>query len=400
MPSQFENDSGNRRSTKKRKTDNNQTTMQQPNLTSDDYYEVLGCPRNADDAALKKAYRKLAVKWHPDKNPDNEQATRNFQKISEAYATLSDSKKRQLYDRYGKEGADAADHMPEGSTPGDIPVGGMAGGGGGGSRVHHMSPEEAQAFFDQFFGGSDPFGSAFGGFGGISGMRSQGLGDQHVNMFSSNGFNPFQSVRVGPTQSSTRGIFDTMSGANGMQNPFMSTSNKRQQTYERARPEYDIIPAGTIVSLKNLVNAPEKNGDKGVIQSFDRCKGRYIVLLEDSEQTMSVKPSNLLQHIHVHIQGLANRPELNGSVGTVIAWNESKARYAIYSMSQKKVFELKPQNVIFEKGTVGQIVGIKSRPELNGKFGTIKGYHEDTQKYDVQVSQENILRVKVENLKV
>lgn len=65
----------------------------QPNLRSEDYYEILGCPRNANDAALKKAYRKLAVKWHPDKNPDNEQAKDNFQKISEAYAVLSDSKK-------------------------------------------------------------------------------------------------------------------------------------------------------------------------------------------------------------------------------------------------------------------------------------------------------------------
>ena len=70
--------------------------MPSPNLNSSDYYEILGCDRNADDAALKKAYRKLAVKWHPDKNPDNEQATQNFQKISEAYATLSDKKKRQL----------------------------------------------------------------------------------------------------------------------------------------------------------------------------------------------------------------------------------------------------------------------------------------------------------------
>ncbi|EED92567.1 predicted protein, partial [Thalassiosira pseudonana CCMP1335] len=66
-----------------------------------DYYEILGCPRNADEATLKKAYRKAAVKWHPDKNPDNEEATKNFQKVSEAFATLSDPKKRQIYDQYG-----------------------------------------------------------------------------------------------------------------------------------------------------------------------------------------------------------------------------------------------------------------------------------------------------------
>eukprot|EP00568_Trieres_chinensis_P008802 CAMPEP_0183309112 /NCGR_PEP_ID=MMETSP0160_2-20130417/23936_1 /TAXON_ID=2839 ORGANISM="Odontella Sinensis, Strain Grunow 1884" /NCGR_SAMPLE_ID=MMETSP0160_2 /ASSEMBLY_ACC=CAM_ASM_000250 /LENGTH=95 /DNA_ID=CAMNT_0025473073 /DNA_START=90 /DNA_END=374 /DNA_ORIENTATION=+ len=92
-----------------------------PNLQSNDYYEILGCPRNADESALKKAYRKLAVKWHPDKNPDNAEATKNFQKISEAYATLSDEKKRKLYDMYGAEGANAADHMGDG----DMPAGGF-----------------------------------------------------------------------------------------------------------------------------------------------------------------------------------------------------------------------------------------------------------------------------------
>ena len=107
-----------------------------PNLQSDDLYEILGCDKNADDAQLKKAYRKLAVKWHPDKNPDNAEATTNFQKISEAYATLSDPKKRKLYDLGGMQAANQADHMDES----DIPTGGFHpggfggfGGGGGGS---------------------------------------------------------------------------------------------------------------------------------------------------------------------------------------------------------------------------------------------------------------------------
>lgn len=74
-------------------------------FNSDDYYTVLGVARDADQAAIKKAYRKLAVKWHPDKNPDNtKQAEEAFKKIGEAYACLSDAEKRQIYDRYGKEG--------------------------------------------------------------------------------------------------------------------------------------------------------------------------------------------------------------------------------------------------------------------------------------------------------
>ncbi|XP_056633694.1 dnaJ homolog subfamily B member 6-like [Diorhabda sublineata] len=67
-----------------------------------DYYKVLKVPRNASTDEIKKAYKKLALKWHPDKNPDNkEEATRRFREISEAYEVLSDAKKRKTYDKYG-----------------------------------------------------------------------------------------------------------------------------------------------------------------------------------------------------------------------------------------------------------------------------------------------------------
>lgn len=86
-----------------------------------DYYEVLGVQRHASPEDIKKAYRKLALKWHPDKNPENkEEAERKFKQVAEAYEVLSDAKKRDIYDKYGKEG--------------------LNGGGGGGS--HFDSPFE------------------------------------------------------------------------------------------------------------------------------------------------------------------------------------------------------------------------------------------------------------------
>lgn len=69
------------------------------------YYEVLQVPKNSSDVDIKKAYRKLAMKWHPDKNPDNkEEAARKFQEIGEAYDVLSDLEKRAIYDQFGYEG--------------------------------------------------------------------------------------------------------------------------------------------------------------------------------------------------------------------------------------------------------------------------------------------------------
>uniref|UniRef100_A0A2K6M1E3 DnaJ heat shock protein family (Hsp40) member B6 n=2 Tax=Rhinopithecus TaxID=542827 RepID=A0A2K6M1E3_RHIBE len=108
-----------------------------------DYYEVLGVQRHASPEDIKKAYRKLALKWHPDKNPENkEEAERKFKQVAEAYEVLSDAKKRDIYDKYGKEG--------------------LNGGGGGGS--HFDSPFEfgftfrnPDDVFREFFGGRDPF---------------------------------------------------------------------------------------------------------------------------------------------------------------------------------------------------------------------------------------------------
>ena len=70
----------------------------------DSYYEILGLDKNASDADIKKAYRKLAVRYHPDKNPNNKNAEEKFKVINEAYSILSDKEKKQQYDRFGKRG--------------------------------------------------------------------------------------------------------------------------------------------------------------------------------------------------------------------------------------------------------------------------------------------------------
>ncbi len=69
-----------------------------------DYYETLGIGKDADDASIKRAYRNLAMKYHPDRNPDNVQAIEKMKEINEAYAVLSDREKRRLYDTYGHAG--------------------------------------------------------------------------------------------------------------------------------------------------------------------------------------------------------------------------------------------------------------------------------------------------------
>ena len=112
-----------------------------------DYYEVLGVGKDADEAALKKAYRKLALKYHPDRNPDDPSAEEKFKEASEAYEVLNDAEKRRIYDQFGHDGLKGRGFEPNFTDVGDIfsafadmfGFGDMFGGGGrstrGGRRV-------------------------------------------------------------------------------------------------------------------------------------------------------------------------------------------------------------------------------------------------------------------------
>ena len=92
-----------------------------------DYYEVLGVEKNASDAEIKKAYRKLAMKYHPDQNPGDKSAEEKFKEINEAYEVLSDADKKARYDQYGFAGVDPHFNPNAGAGFG----GGLGGGFGG-----------------------------------------------------------------------------------------------------------------------------------------------------------------------------------------------------------------------------------------------------------------------------
>lgn len=137
---------------------------------NEDYYKILGLTKSATADEIKKAYRKLAVKYHPDKNPGNKAAEEKFKKVSEAYEVLSDPKKRASYDQFG------ADYFRAGGGPGAGGGGGFGGAGGGSQNFR--DPYE---MFSQMFGGgaggaqgASFFEDMLGGRGRSRRGRSQG----------------------------------------------------------------------------------------------------------------------------------------------------------------------------------------------------------------------------------
>ena len=128
-------------------------------MSKRDFYEILGVTKSSSADEMKKAYRQMAIKYHPDKNPGNKQAEDKFKEAAEAYEVLSDQQKKSNYDRFGHQG-----QAYSGGHPGG------------------MNMEDIFSQFGDIFGESSPFDSFFGGSGGGRGRRPAGVRGSNVRV--------------------------------------------------------------------------------------------------------------------------------------------------------------------------------------------------------------------------
>jgi len=349
-----------------------------PDIKSEDYYKVLGVERSASDSEIAKAYKKLALKYHPDKNPDNkEQAEEQFKVITEAYEVLHDAEKRKAYDQFGKGGLQGG--------------GGMPGGG--------VSFQQADEIFKAFFGGNDPFSMFFGGDGDDDMFGGRGGPGGRPRVVFQNGM-PGGGRGMGgmPGMGLPGGMggfdFGGMGGMGGM--PGMGKGGGKS----RAPPPPHAIPTQTVVVIRGLTKAAEHNGKSGKIASWDAGKGRYEVEI-DGDTSLSLKPANLTQQCRVKLVGIEAQPELNGKSGQILSFDAEKGRYAIRLnerlASGRDAIGLQPASVVLPKGTRVVVQGL-SKEEFNGLMGQIMDVDDSACRYEVACQNGKTIKIKFENV--
>ena len=240
-----------------------------------DYYEILGITKSASEAEIKKAYRKKAIEFHPDKNPGDAQAEENFKQAAEAYEILSDPQKKAKYDQYGHQAFDGA--------------GGFGGGG-------HMNMDD---IFSQF---GDIFGGGFGGFGGNSGGQRRVKGSNlriKVKLTLEEIANGVEKkVKVKRKVQASGVKYKTCSACNG-QGQVLRVTN-------------------TILGrMQTATTCPTCGGAGQTIESKPANADAHGMILED--ETVSIKiPAGVVDGMQLKVSGKGNDAPGNGIAGDLI----------------------------------------------------------------------------------
>lgn len=296
--------------------------------TKRDYYEVLGVDKNASDDELKRAYRKLAKKYHPDANPDNKkEAEAKFKEVNEAYETLSDSQKRKMYDQFGPDG-------PQG----------FGGGGQGGGYYSYST-----SGFDGFDMGDlgDIFSSFFGGgFGGRTSSRAttgpvKGA-DLRYNMEIT-----FEESFLGVEKEITINRDDTCDMCHGSG----ARSGTKAETCSTCGGSGQIKQVQTTIlgQMQTTRTCPTCHGEGKIIKEpCDVCKGKGTVR---KQAKIKVKiPSGIDENQTVVLRGEGAPGQRGGSKGDLYITVHIK-RHSIYTRQDYNVLCDIP--ITFTQATLG-----------------------------------------------
>lgn len=265
-------------------------------MSKRDFYEILGVSKSATDKEIKKAYRKLAIKYHPDKNPDDKEAETKFKEAAEAYEVLSDPQKKARYDQYGHAGVGGA-------------AGGGAGGFGGGMSM------------DDIF---DNFGDIFGGFGFGGGGGSRRGGGRRVHRGSNIRIKVAltleeiaegveKKVKVNKNNACSSCSGSGAEGAGG--NSTCGTCNGSGQVTR--------VTNTFLGQMQTASTCPTCNGQGSVIT--DKCKKCSGSGVERGEDIIPINiPAGVEDGMQLQVSGKGNMGERGGVAGDLLVVIEEK----------------------------------------------------------------------------
>jgi molecular chaperone DnaJ len=308
-----------------------------------DYYEILGVEKNANADDIKKAYRKMAIKYHPDKNPDDKEAEEKFKEAAEAYEVLSDADKRSRYDQFGHAG-----------------VQGQQGFGGGG-----MSMDDIFEHFGDIFGGGNPFESFFGGGRGGSRRRTYKGSDLRVKVQLSlqdiaNGVNKKIKVKKSVSCSSCGG-----SGAKNRNAYRNCSACGGSGQVKRATNTF----LGQMYTTSTCTSC---NGEGRIISDqCPDCRGDGRVM---GEEIIDIKiPAGVTDGVQLSVNGKGNAAPRGGVPGDLIVVIEEKDDKYLRREGVNVVYELYMNIADVALGTQVEVPTIDGKAKINIPSGTQGG---------------------------
>jgi molecular chaperone DnaJ len=311
-----------------------------------DYYEILGVSKSASEEEIKKAYRKMAIKYHPDKNPDDKESEEKFKEAAEAYEVLSNAQKKSQYDRFGHAG-----------------MGGAAGGGFGGGG---MNMEDIFSNFGDIFGDESPFGSFFsGGRGGGGGRRQRKGSDLRIKLKLNleeiaNGVEKKIKVKRHVACKSCQG--------NGSKNGTdLKSCGTCQGSGQVKRVQQTML--GQMVTSSTC---PTCSGEgKSVGAKCEACFGEGRVL---EEEIIPIKiPSGVSNDMQLSMSSKGNVPPRGGIAGDLLIVIEEEEHDLLHRDGNNVIFDLYVSFIDAALGTSVEVPTITGKAKITLEAGTQGG---------------------------
>lgn len=265
-----------------------------------DYYEVLGVEKGATESEIKKAYRKLAMKYHPDKNQDNKEAEEKFKEAAEAYEVLSDSDKKSRYDQFGHAGMEGA----------------FGGGGFNWNNFTHGS--EFNDIFSDGIGGifESLFGGSFGGGGGRSRGRQSNRGEDLQISLSLT----LEEISKGVDKKIKIGVQDSCETCNGS-----GSSDGKSETCSQCRGSGHVrqMTRSLFGNMQTMVACPSCHGEGKIIKN--RCPKCHGEGRTKTSKTININiPAGVSEGQYIRLRGQGNIGKRGGEKGDILVMIHEK----------------------------------------------------------------------------